>query len=196
MVETLVSWDHSLFLMINHVWTHPVLDWFFSNWTDLHKLPVFKFFLLPIILGCVFWKLRWRGLCFLPFVTIAVGISDGLCGKVLKFYFERARPPVAGLDAIMRAPHYGGYSFPSNHAANMFCFAVFVTFYFPQLRWPLFLMAFLTAYSRPYTGVHFPSDVVGGALIGGLIGWACALALQPLWKKVELRLSRKEGEHV
>ena len=159
-------------------------------------MPAFKFVLLPIILGLVFWNLRWRGVCFIPFAAIAVGICDGLCGKVLKFYFERARPPVAGLEAIMRAPHYGGYSFPSNHAANMFCFAVFVSFYFPKLRWVLLFMAFLTAYSRPYVGVHFPSDVIGGALIGSFIGWVMAMALRPLWKKVELRLSRKESVHV
>jgi undecaprenyl-diphosphatase len=115
---------------------------------------------------------------------VVVGLNDGICGKLIKPIFQRERPPVAGLDVILRSPHYGGYSFPSNHAANMFCLLGFVGYYFPRMRVPLFLIGLLTAYSRVYCGVHFPGDVLGGALIGLAFGLLCARLFQPFWKSL------------
>lgn len=194
MVESLVSWDHTVFHYVNTVWTNPALDWFFSNWTDLHKTSIFRFGILPVILLIVFWRYRWKGLAAIPFAAIAVGFNDAFCSQVLKAYFERPRPPLVGIEAIVRAPHYGGYSFPSNHASNMFCLAVFVALYFPRARWVFLTIAALTAYSRVYCGVHFPSDVLAGALIGSLIGAGAAVLLKPLWRRVEARIDQAQIE--
>lgn len=180
-MESLLNLDHALFQLINSSWTHPALDWFFPVWTDFHKTAAFKLAVLPAILALAFWWGRWRGLAFFLMTAMTVGLSDGFFGKVLKPLVGRERPSVAGLETVMRAPHFGGPSFPSNHAANMFCLAVFVGFYFPRTRWVLFPMAALTAYSRVYCGVHFPSDVLGGALLGATWGLIAALAVRPLW---------------
>lgn len=169
---------------LNKRWTSGVLDWFFPLWTDFHKTPYFKFLLLPAILLLLFYYKRWSGLVFFFATAVAVGLTDGLVGKVIKPIFQRPRPPVAGVDVIMRAPHYGGFSFPSNHAANMFCLFAFVSFFFPRMRWPLFFIAFLTAYSRVYVGVHYPTDVLAGACIGIIFGGIFARLFRPIWENL------------
>jgi undecaprenyl-diphosphatase len=191
-MQELLNLDHSLFHLINGNWTHPALDWFFSNWTDLHKTSFFLFVVVPVLLAAIYRFRKWEGLLFLLCALLATGISDWLFGKWMKPFFGRLRPPVAGLETILRAPHYGGYSFPSNHAANMFCLAAFAGFYFPRLRIPLFSIAALTAYSRVYCGVHFPSDVLAGALLGSLLGLGLAVSFKPLWIRVQQRLQTRE----
>ena len=186
MFETLLHWDHTLFTWINHDWTNGFFDWFFPRWTDYHKTTYFKFGVFPAILALTYWRLRWKGLVFVLMLAVAVAINDGINGKWIKFFFERPRPPlVPELQVMLRAPHYGGFSFPSNHAANMAFIAAFVTLYFPSLRWILFTMAFLTAYSRVYCGVHFPSDVIGGFIFGCSFGLVLAWLMRPLWRRIE-----------
>ncbi|MGZ3770653.1 MAG: phosphatase PAP2 family protein, partial [Bdellovibrio sp.] len=91
-----------------------------------------------------------------------------------------------GLEVKVRAP-FGGYSFVSNHANNMFNFATFTSSIFPPAAIPAFTMAFLVAYSRVYNGVHFPADVICGALLGILFG----LVFARLCKKIIVRTSQK-----
>lgn len=192
-MQELVQLDQSLFRLINQSWTHPAFDVFFPVWTDFHKTTAFALFLLPALLAWAYWRLRGLGLLFIAMALTAVGISDGLFGKLMKPAFARPRPPVAGIETILRAPHYGGYSFPSNHAANMFCLAFFTGVFFPRLRIPLILMAGITAYSRVYCGVHYPSDVLGGALMGSLLGWGLARLWKPWWIRLKMRTSSKEA---
>jgi undecaprenyl-diphosphatase len=68
------------------------------------------------------------------------------------------------------------YSFPSGHATVSFACAAVLAAALPRLRVPLFALAALIAFSRVYVGVHYPSDVVGGAALGILI----AIALRRL----------------
>ena len=192
-MQDLYQYDLSLFHLINQAWTHPALDAFFPWWTDFHKTSFFAYAFVPLVLVCIFLRAKWSGLLFLVVSLIAVGIDDGFCGQIVKPYFARLRPPVAGIDVILRAAHYGGYSFPSNHAANTFCLAAFVGVYYPRLRIPLFFLAALTAYSRVYCGVHYPSDVIGGALLGALLGWVLARLFRPVWAKIHERVRSKEN---
>lgn len=192
-MQALLDFDTRLLLWINQDGANPVFDWFFPLWTDFHKTPYFQFFVLPLLLILIFWRSRWTGLVFLFFTLVAVGLNDGFFGKIIKQQFARPRPPAAGLPVIMRAPEYGGFSFPSIHAANMACLAVFVGFYFPKLRVPLWIIAALTAFSRVYCGVHYPLDVIGGMILGGLVGWILAVLFRPLWMPLSNRLSK--GNH-
>ena len=181
-MQMLIELDQFILFLINKSWTAPVLDWFFPTLTDFTKTDLFHWLFLPLIFAFVLWRLRFPGLIFFFMTALVLGLVDGIQGKLIKPFIARPRPPVAGLDVILRAPHFGGYSFPSNHSTNMFCFAVFVGFYFPKLRIPLLILAALVAYSRVYCGVHYPSDVVGGALIGSLVGYGSARLLRPLWQ--------------
>lgn len=112
-------------------------------------------------------KKRWPHLLILIECTLGAYVADMLNSKLLKPIFERARP----VDAILRTDKQGSFSFPSSHAVDVFFIAIFLGCYFPKIRKFLFPLAALTAISRVYCGVHFPGDILGGALVGGLLGY-------------------------
>lgn len=167
----LIELDKDLLLMINKSWTNGFFDTFFPLITDLHHTSTFKFIFVPAFILFLLVYRKFSGIIFVLGLIAALGINDFLGGKIIKPFFERPRPPVAGIEVILRAPHFGGFSFTSNHASNMFCAAVFITAFYPRLRWVMFSYAFLVAYSRVYCGVHYPSDVIFGAMIGSIIGF-------------------------
>ncbi|MBK8556199.1 MAG: phosphatase PAP2 family protein [Lewinellaceae bacterium] len=76
---------------------------------------------------------------------------------------------------IRRVSCGGGYSFTSSHAANHFAVAVFLAAVFGGLsRWlrpGLLLWAAVISFAQVYVGVHYPGDVLAGALLGAIIGW-------------------------
>jgi len=76
--------------------------------------------------------------------------------------------------ALVHVPH--DHSFPSGHAATSFACATTLALAFPRLAAPLYLLAAAIAYSRVYVGVHYPLDVLGGAVLG----IAVAIALRRL----------------
>ncbi len=105
---------------------------------------------------------------------------------VLKPLIARPRPFMvdASIDLLVAAPR--GWSCPSGHAASSFAAAVAIFASLPRgsRRWaaPALVLAALIALSRPYLFVHFPSDVLLGALVGAVIGWASA-ALVARWRR-------------
>jgi len=77
-----------------------------------------------------------------------------------------------------------GRSFPSSHAVNNFAVATLFSTYYRRWRWWFFSWATLVALSRPAVGVHYPSDILGGAAIGVCV----ALAVILLWMQTARRL--------
>ena len=71
-------------------------------------------------------------------------------------------------------------SFPSGHSASAVAFAVAVGDVLPALRWPLRVAGSVVAFSRVYTGVHYPGDVLVGVTVGALIGRATSSAARRL----------------
>lgn len=108
----------------------------------------------------------------------AILLTSG-AGNVIKTLVGRIRPCDAlGWCSPLRGESPGGWSFPSGHAAGSFAFAAFILLCAPRYA-PLALMyALLVASSRFVLGVHYPTDVFGGAILGSLIGAACAVALR------------------
>lgn len=191
MLDFLLDLDKSLFILINSHWTTPWADQFFPFITDLHKHSLFKVLFVPfVLLAFLFFRGLKKGLIIFLFCLVAVGTADGLGNWAFKKTFQRPRPPeTQGLIVNVRAP-FGGYSFISNHATNMFVLATYTTAFFPTMAIPAFTFATLVAYSRVYNGVHFPSDVLAGALFGALVG----LVISRLCKKI-LKKIISEGEH-
>lgn len=102
---------------------------------------------------------------------LAVVLASVLSDAVMKPAFGRQRPFVASptLQVVGERPANG--SFPSGHAAACVAGALLLASTWPQARRWLWLFAALVAVSRVYLGVHFPTDVIGGALVGWAVGW-------------------------
>lgn len=88
----------------------------------------------------------------------------------------------------------GSYSFPSNHALNNFAAAIFFYRLFPNLKWVLFISAALISISRVYLGLHYPSDIFGGAVIGLAFGYLFSSGVLYLEKYLdERKIKRTES---
>lgn len=163
--------DERVFVLLNSTFSHPWLDAFFPRMTDLHKHPAFFLVLLPLF-GFALWRrYAGRGLWLMLAFVISCGLTDVITAKGLKNVIERPRPPdTAGLTVVQRCPA-GGHSFPSSHATNMFSAATFLSSFMPGWGSVLYPLAALTGYSRVYCGVHFPGDVLAGALWGIFLGF-------------------------
>jgi undecaprenyl-diphosphatase len=165
LLSNLIQLDQRLFILLNHTWANPLFDWLMPAITDLHKSPVFYICLLPVL---IFWIKKQGRLaikCLLA-LALAVSLSDIIAYRVIKTHIQRPRPPEAGISVDLRTPVYAGFSFPSNHAANMFAAAQILTLAYPPIGIPFYILAALIAFSRIYVGVHFPLDVLGGAILG------------------------------
>ena len=124
---------------------------------------------------------KYRRVGFLTLVAIALGAIVG--DIVLKHLVQRPRPFVAwpNISLIIKAPQT--FSFPSGHALSSFAAATVLAKYLRPWAIPLFILAFLVAFSRVYLFVHYPSDVLVGAILGILIG-RLVISLAP--PKIEL----------
>jgi len=75
---------------------------------------------------------------------------------------------------------YGSFSFPSNHASNVFALAAYFSYNYRRLALPCFVAAFLVGYSRIYLGAHYPMDVLAGAAWGVFVGFFAAVVAERL----------------
>lgn len=178
MLDTLNNIDTQIFLYLNgmHSAFWDSVMWWVSvktNWIPLYVL----------ILGYLVYRWRWKALWILLGTVVLVTLSDQ--GSVLiKESVRRLRPchqvELAGIVHLVREYCGGNYGFVSSHAANHFAVAMFTALWIREKWYRVFIMAWaaLISYSRIYLGVHFPGDVLGGALLGVLLAWGiCRLMI-------------------
>lgn len=178
LLNTLKDWDTALFLKINSDWTNPFLDNVFPWWRDLTTwIPLYLFLLVFI-----FMNFGWKAWTWILFAALTLTITDQISSGILKDWINRPRP--CGDEALMahvrlllnRCPTSG--SFTSSHATNHFGAAFF--FWFTLKPWIkkwgylFFVWAATISYGQVYVGVHYPMDVICGALLGCLIGYISA----------------------
>ncbi len=186
MIEQIDTWDKSLMLWLNSL---------HLPWLDTTMLLVsHKFFWVPLYLVLVIWmvwKEKWQTVYLLVAIALVITVADRFTSGFMKPFFERPRPchdPQIGHLVRILEGHCGGhYGFASSHAANVFGLAAFFWTIFGRqykVMALLFPWAVLVSYSRVYLGVHYPTDISVGAIIGIISGWAiCRLWL---WAKLKL----------
>jgi membrane-associated phospholipid phosphatase len=107
----------------------------------------------------------------------ALAVDSAVVNLAGKLSFRRRRPDPgeAGVPEHRRVQMPTSLSFPSGHAASGFAFAEAVGELAPGIAFPLRLLAAVVGYSRVHTGVHYPGDVIVGALVGSSVGDAVGL---------------------
>ena len=107
----------------------------------------------------------------LPAVThmILAGLAGTLIYKWLKEAIHRPRPYHTLPNILCLTAPLDRFSFPSGHTLHAVVFGLVATAYYPVLAWLVFPFAALVAISRLILGLHYPSDVIAGGLIGGMI---------------------------
>jgi undecaprenyl-diphosphatase len=145
-----------------------------------------KPFLVPFALigiGLFLWG-GWKGRLMAVIALLLLLVSNG-ASELIKLWVERPRPcQVLQAVRILVGCSGGSFSFPSSHAANVTAQALLFGSFYRPLAVPLFLVAAAVSYSRVYVGVHYPTDVIGGALVGLM----CAALFIRLAREVERRL--------
>jgi undecaprenyl-diphosphatase len=125
---------------------------------------------LFIVIGAVL-AILWRRPWFFVALVTATLAADGL-SYVLRQWIGRDRPPLVYPEPrpLVHLPHSG--AFPSGHTSAAFAAATVIAWASRRLAAPAYLLAALVAWSRVYVGVHWPLDVIGGAVLGTLVATA------------------------
>ncbi len=127
----------------------------------------------------------------LLFVALGITASDQIA-NIFKFGFERLRPcHDPSLEGLLREVKCGGkFGFYSAHSSNSFFVATYLTMLLGkkinQLPYFLFVWAAIVAYSRVYLGMHFPGDIIIGAIMGILLALFFGILAKKVIKKSEI----------
>ena len=177
-MEFLYQIDLFLFKFVNQNTANWIFDNVMPNITDLHLNRWISIPVLIILFIVFLHKYKKIGMLYFLFLVLSISSSDFTGGKI-KRIVNRPRPfQNAEAETVQRSPATDNTSFYSNHAANNFTFATYMTFAFPQTKIAFFALAMLVSYSRVYNGVHYPFDILSGAIMGLFFGWLFYMLLQ------------------
>lgn len=198
MLHNLESLDESLFLLLNgkHNAFFDVIMYWASNQFIWIPLYVWLFYFLYRHFRLTAW--------YYAFWLILLELtSDQLSSHLIKNWIRRPRP--SHVSSLMPYIHLspagpgGEYGFVSGHACNSVALAVFVWLTlspgYHGLRRALLLWAGLISYSRVYNGVHYPGDVLAGALLGALIGCGFASLFKSFFGAWLLFIAKRTERH-
>ena len=194
--------DTHLFFFVNRSLVNPFFDWL---------MPVLSggggsktiLIVLAVATGIAllgFGNRRAR-LCMLLMILV-MATNDGLICNTLKHAVARPRPfvtlpearvfgnvgkgyiaPEINADGVDMAASKGSRnSMPSSHAANWFAATMGLFLFYRKSLWVMLPLALGVSFSRIYNGVHYPSDVLAGALVGAGYAVAVAIALETAWQ--------------
>jgi len=178
--QFLIRIDRSVFHSINSIaGKNSVVDWFARAWADDHIVPLI---LTLLVLATLLWASKHAGrevafktiICALAAAVIAMLVLYGLNNV-----FFRPRPFTTQAVHLLFY-HNTDSSFPSNAATLAFALAFAVFLYWRKLGWVMLGIATFQGLCRMVVGIHYPLDIVGGALLG-LAAVLAVRAAQPLY---------------
>lgn len=170
MIDFLTNLDSQLFLFLNglHSEFWDSIMWWVSGKEEW--IPLYM-----VLLGWLIFRFKWRILYLIPFIVLLIVLSDQI-SVLIKNTVQRFRPThdpeIGNLVNTLNNYRGGKYGFVSSHAANSFALAIFTSLILKN-RWFtvfIFFWAALVSYSRIYLGVHYPGDILFGALLGIALG--------------------------
>jgi undecaprenyl-diphosphatase len=203
--------DQKLLFLINRQWTGPVLDYVMALLSSFDAwIP-----LMILLIAILFWRGGFHARAFILCAGLIVGINDGVISNSLKHLVGRPRPHqsidgVRQVDLAKTTPRImalakplkiklseaatdlseiSGRSFPSSHTINTTTVALLAALFFRGFSWLAFLPSLGVAYSRIYTGSHWPSDVFASIFLGlgtTLLLFGC---VEWLWRKYGARFA-------
>jgi len=151
----------------------PLMDTLMAGITSKYNwLPLYLLLLLAL-----FRQFRWQAVYSVIAVVLLVILSDQITSSLIKPLFGRFRPchdPEIGHLVRIVTKCGGLYGFVSGHASNSFAVTTFFLLLFHkthQYVWWLLIWPIFVSYSRIYLGVHYPLDILGGALVGIILGY-------------------------
>lgn len=174
-MDELLSYDQSLFKVINHGWSNSFFDWLMP-WLRNSNMWYPLYLLLLLLVTINFKKTGWWWVLFAAGTVI---LTDFVSSAIVKPNIFRLRPchepDFASWINVLVGYRPQSSSFTSSHAANHFGMAMFLysTLKTRFKKWPVlfFLWAFSISFAQVYVGVHYPIDIICGGLIGILIGY-------------------------
>lgn len=175
LLHWLIKADKHLFLIINTKLTCGFLDTVFPYYREMKSW--FPFYIA--LLAFMVYKYRAKSIAWIISIALLMAISDQISSNFFKNFFERLRPcqdpsmQVYARLLLGRCPT--SFSFTSSHAANHFAAAIFFFITLKPIlkKWAylFFVWAGTIAYGQVYVGVHYPLDVLVGAITGLLVGY-------------------------
>ncbi len=179
LLDELIQWDKSAFLYLNGSDS--------AYWDNFMWIVTKTQTWIPLLLVVLFVILKnsnfRRFLITLVGLALVILLADRISSGLVKPYFCRLRPThdASLWDSVDTVFGYRGglYGFVSSHAANTFAVFVYLSLIFRSrmMTAGLFCWALISSYSRIYLGVHYPGDIICGALlgllVGGLVYWGC-----------------------
>ncbi|CDS92392.1 MULTISPECIES: phosphatase PAP2 family protein [Sphingobacterium] len=184
MIDQIVHIDQEIFLAINQGLSNPIFDWL---------LPILRnpYTWAPLYLFLVIFFIKTYGKTGILIVVMTLatfGASDAVSSHLIKKSIKRVRPCndiVFKQEVNIRVRCGSGFSFTSSHATNHFALAFFWIVLFRRkwkhAMWLCITWATLISISQIYVGVHYPFDILCGAILGILIG----LAMGYIFKKIK-----------
>ncbi len=188
-IQQIISLDKQALLAING---SDSLFWDNFMWTYSGKfvwIPL-AVALLYVIIKNNKWK---ETFLIIGMLALVILLADRISSGLFKPYFHRFRPThdpeIMAFVDIVNGYRGGRYGFVSSHAANSFGIITFVLLLIKRkaLTFALIFWAVLNCYTRMYLGVHFPGDIICGAMLGCIVGFLIYFIYKYLHRKISHR---------
>jgi 4-amino-4-deoxy-L-arabinose transferase-like glycosyltransferase/membrane-associated phospholipid phosphatase len=177
MIDFLHAADDALFRLVNLGLQNPLFD----KVMPLDAATRLYVPLLLVVLVALVWRGGARGRICAALLVLGLCAGDWVVADAIKHGVARLRPFNRLPDARVLGGRGVSFSMPSSHALNCFCGTIIAFIYYRRSVYYMLPLSLLVGFSRVYNGMHYPSDVLAGAILGAGCGAALVWSANALW---------------